>query len=400
MADINEANAKIEAVIASAKAQAETKAVEDLDIKRRDLSTHIRTGLRPSIRETTTVIQQGVENKKLGECRFTGELILCTYFREPDTIYLISGTLEYPNGDTFEGTYHENNHPKYGTYTFTHKNALYVGGIESIVLNAGRNEGPIFDGFGEYTMDAVVYAGQWSGGQRHGKGTKHVNRLLVECGHYTRGVMVNGFKQFGNCTFQGEFDRHNGTPHHGVAVYDSGRYSFEGFFDTEPLYKKKRGTAAAAAAAGAAHPPDEHEQIVVPRCGNGNGKFFVQQYKTELTCKYMDDEHFPGWQIFKSTCKFRGLAKTDVDVVIRQAGRRGSRLLPLDSPPPASQIEGDVSPHPPSRVPTFARQGKISSVNVGGKSKIKTRIRKNKCKSKSTTRRHKRMLKKNKKNNK
>ena len=165
---------------------------------------------------------------------FNGRMIKKETSNGKNDIFFIKGTLEYPNGDMFDGFFHKNNEPSYGTYTYNN-GSMYTGNIQLVSEN-----GPLYDGVGVLTtLRNTQYQGQWSDGLRHGNNIKYVSSRPVEGGEYRSGIIVNGVKFFKNCVFQGTFESKSGIPHHGKVVYFT-RDSFEGFFHEVPLYKNNK----------------------------------------------------------------------------------------------------------------------------------------------------------------
>lgn len=227
-----------------------------------------------------------------------------TAFEEPtsngkNNIFFIDGTLSYPNGDMFTGNFHKNNDPRWGTFTY-HNGSTYTGYNGSSTYN-GSEDGPLYDGVGIYTTARnTQYKGGWrwvgvsagfrSTGFRHGNNIKYVSNRPVEGGEYnSSGIIVNGFKFFRNCLFQGTFE--DGIPHHGQAVYFTGD-RFEGFFHEVPLYEKNKQIDSSSSSI-----PIPQTKIIVPMCKNGT--LFVQNKEVSLKCKY-DVDVQPNFTKFKS----------------------------------------------------------------------------------------------------
>jgi hypothetical protein len=218
---------------------------------------------------------------------FNGRMIKKETSNGKNDIFFIKGTLVYPNGDMFDGFFHKNNEPSYGTYTYNN-GSTYTGNIKLVT-----EHGPLYDGVGALTtLRNTQYKGQWSDGLRHGNNIKYVSSRPVEGGEYRSGIIVNGVKFFKNCVFQGTFESKPGIPRHGQAVYFT-RDRFEGFFHEVPLYKKNKQIDYSSSST-----PIPQTKIIVPLCQNG--KLFVQSKEVSLKCEYGVDGLQPNFTKFKS----------------------------------------------------------------------------------------------------
>ena len=253
-------------------------------------------------------------------------------------IFFINGTLLYPNGDMFDGFFHKNNEPSYGTYTYNN-GSMYTGNIQLVSEN-----GPLYDGVGVLTtLRNTQYQGQWSDGLRHGNNIKYVSSRPVEGGEYRSGIIVNGVKFFKNCVFQGTFESKPGIPRHGQAVYFT-RDRFEGFFHEVPLYKNNKQIDSSSSST-----PIPQTKIIVPLCQNG--KLFVQSKEVSLKCEYGVDGLQPNFTKFKSMYSDDDVVVVDLNPVEQEQG-----------------IEIDIVLHPlgPGEIPAAIDDGYSKYADAAG----------------------------------
>ena len=152
--------------------------------------------------------------------------------------YTGKATVQYPNGDVYEGTFKNGVRDGEGTYTYvdgtkyegTWKNNMKHGrGVMkygTVAEYKGDFENGKRDGEGVYRILKTndLYSGSWKNGYKHGYGTFIFNDTKIKIkGEWSNGQVVHGKWMFPNGTyFEGKFE-HNYPKGEGVWHFSNGK---------------------------------------------------------------------------------------------------------------------------------------------------------------------------------